>query len=480
MPGKRRRGAPGSNRSNLILVAGSLLILVGGLLMFLAGREDDANTRGASSPARNGTPAKPCPRRTVQTDGDSSRDSGAAADRNSVFRPSTRRMAATALTVAAAGAGAASPSQADAAPARSADGFVDSIGVNVHLGYSDTPYARHDIVQKKLTRLGVRYIRDHLFPDRPDMYQTFRSLAKCGIKTNLIVGDPMRRWTIGPLDSQLDLIKKENLGDAVESLEGPNEYDLQGDPNWEPVLREYQRRLYRRAKSDPDLSRYPVLGPSLVDVRSYGQLGDVSGSLDYGNIHPYPGGEQPDGQDSDLDQLSAFATRNSRSKPVQVTETGYHNGLRSASTHLPATERAAAIYMPRLFLDYYRKGVSRAYSYELIDQRPDPKRVDSEANFGLLRNDYSEKPAYTAIRRTIDLLSDPGPRFKTSALRYSVSGSKAGVKRMLLQKRDGTFYLALWRDESVWNPTDLGRQSPRPRAACGCSCRTRTSGRLQA
>jgi hypothetical protein len=109
--------------------------------------------------------------------------------------------------------------------------------------------------------------------------------------------------------------------------------------------------------------------------------------------------------------------------------------------------------MPRLFLDYYRQGVARTYSYELIDERRDPERVDSEANFGLLRNDYSEKPAYRAIRRTIDLLADPGPRFKTSALRYSVSGARSGVRRMLLQKRDGIFYLALWREESVWDTT---------------------------
>ena len=366
------------------------------------------------------------------------------------MRPSTRRIAATALTVAAAAAAAASPSQAGASTARSADGFVESIGVNVHLGYSDTAYVRHDVVQKKLTRLGVRHIRDGLFPHRPDMYQAFRSLARHGIKTDLIVGDPLRRWTIGPLSSQLDLIKKENLGDAVESLEGPNEYDIQGGKEWEPVLREYQRRFYSEVKSDPVLKRYPVLGPSLVRGPSYGGLGDVSGSLDYGNIHPYPGGERPDGQNSDLDQQLGRATKNSRSKPVQVTETGYHNGVRSASTHLPATERAAAIYMPRLFLDYYRRGVSRTYSYELLDQRPDPKRLDSEANFGLVRNDYSEKPAYTAIRRTINLLSDPGPRFKTSGLDYSISGP--GVERMLLQKRDGTFYLALWRNESVWSP----------------------------
>ena len=371
-------------------------------------------------------------------------------------RPSPRRIAATALTMAAT---AASPATAEATPARAADGFVDSIGVNVHLSYNQTPYARHDIVQRKLQRLGVRYVRDHLFPNRPDMYKAFKSLASCGIKANLIVGDPLRRWTIGSIPSQLRIISKENLGEAIESLEGPNEYDLQGDRNWVPVLRDYQRRLYSAVKASPELRRFPVIGPSVVRVVNYWRLGDVSESLDYGNIHPYPGGERPDAENSNLQQLLGFATKNSGSKPVQATEAGYHNGLRSSNAHYPATERAAGLYMPRLFLENYRQGTVRTYSYELLDQRPDRDGNDSEANFGLLRNDYSEKPAYTAVRRTIELLSDPGPRFRPGALSYQVAGADSGVKRVLLQKRDGAFYLAIWRDESVWNPQS--RQSVR-------------------
>jgi hypothetical protein len=435
--------------STLAIVVGGMLLLVAGGLLVVA--ETRQLTRPNSDQPRSArpTPAKPCPRPDVQTDDRTSRHRSGPTDSQEVGRPSARHLATTLLTAVAAGG---VPSRADAAPARPADGFVDSIGVNVHLGYNDTAYVRHDIVQKKLVRLGVRYVRDGLFPNRPDMYEAFQSLARCGIKADLIVGDPLQRWTIGPIDRQLSLIKQEKLGDAVESLEGPNEYDLQGDPNWQRTLRDYQRRLYRGVKSDPYLRRFPVLGPTVVAVPSYGQLGSVSSSLDYGNIHPYPGGEEPGGKNTDLTDELAWARKNSGSKPVQVTETGYHNGVHSSSTHLPATERAAGIYMPRLFLENYRRHVVRTYSYELLDQRPDPRRIDSEANFGLLRYDYSEKPAYAALRRTIDLLSDPGPHFKTSGLPYSLDGAGSAVQRMLLQKRDGTFYLAIWRDESVWNP----------------------------
>ena len=49
------------------------------------------------------------------------------------------------------------------------------------------------------------------------------------------------------------------------------------------------------------------------------------------------------------------------------------------------------------------------------------------------------------------LLADPGPSFRTSSLDYSIKNAPAGLRQVLLQKRDGSFYLALWRDESVWN-----------------------------
>ncbi len=362
------------------------------------------------------------------------------------MRPSLRAASATALAALAL----APAAQADTPRARPADAFVDSIGVNVHLGYTDTPYRRYDEIQKKLIRLGVRHVRDGINPGQAFVYEAWRSLASCGIKLDLIIGDPLQRHGIGPLESQLDLVKQARLQGALASIEGPNEYDIQGDPNWRPRLRDYQQRLYREVKSDPALRRIPVLGPSLVQGESRGQLGDLSGSLDFGNIHPYPSGNEPD-LDSHMDQELGMAATNSGRKPVQATETGYHNAVDSSNPHRPATERAAGTYMPRLFLDYFRRGIARTYSYELLDEFPDGDKTQLEANFGLLRNDFSEKPAYTAIRHLTELLRDPGPRFKTGALPYSLAGTPNDLRQVLLEKRDGSFYLALWREDSVWD-----------------------------
>src|SRR4051794_28615698 len=122
-----------------------------------------------------GTPGVPPPRTNVQLGpsavGSPSWVADQGAGRFPQARPpqvsrATRSLRAALLsTVVAAGTLAlAAPPEAgaDAHRARRADDFVNSVGVNVHLGYTNTPYRRHDLVQKKLRELGVRYIRDGL------------------------------------------------------------------------------------------------------------------------------------------------------------------------------------------------------------------------------------------------------------------------------------------------------------------------------
>lgn len=46
--------------------------------------------------------------------------------------------------------------------------------------------------------------------------------------------------------------------------------------------------------------------------------------------------------------------------------------------------------------------------YELVDDRNDPNLFDTEANYGLLRNNLTEKPSYVALRNIIALLIDRG------------------------------------------------------------------------
>ncbi len=346
-----------------------------------------------------------------------------------------------------------SPSPAAAVNAREADAFVDSIGVNAHTYFSDTPYvARFEEVKARLGELGVRHLRDGLAPDRPDQYERLDELAAAGIGLTLILGSPAEGGPSG-LEALLETAGSELEG--IEALEGPNEYStsLPHDPEWEQNLIAYQQALYEMAKADPTLSALPVIGPSIVHG-DQDELGNIETTLDFGNIHSYPQGSPPDKLGSAIDR----ARLNSGPKPIMATETGYHTALGWSGEHPPVSEAAQAVYTPRLFFEYFRWGIARTFSYELVDSFADPPPVDAEAHFGLLRNDLSRKPAFDALRNTIAILEDPGPRFLPGALDYALSegGTAIGVEspglhKVLLQQRDGAFYLALWRTSSVWD-----------------------------
>jgi hypothetical protein len=429
------------------LVGGGAALLAAGLLLLLVpgGDDDEPPSPAEEPPPATGDGIQAC---EEEERVDAAPAPSAAV--KSVVRRARRTLPVLVSGVVAFGAGA----QAQAAPAKRADAFVDSIGVNLHLTYSNTPYGRYKVVTDKLMELGVRHVRDGVGLGRPDVYRALRVLASCGIRTNLIVGDPQQRYGTGSLGEQLAMVKRE-LIPAVETLEGPNEYNNtteESNLDWPNTLRGYQERLYRLAEADPALSRIPRVAPSLVGPGSHDLLGDMSRFVDFGNIHPYPGGNEPDSEEHLTYHLD-LAARVAGSKPVLATETGYHNALNvRAGGHGPATEEAAGVYMPRLFLEYFRAGYARAFAYELIDQFPSENRMNPEANFGLLRNDFSEKPAFTAVERLIDLLRDPGPGFRPRPLNYSIQGGPPTLRQLLLQKRDGTHYLALWNQVSVWDP----------------------------
>jgi hypothetical protein len=232
----------------------------------------------------------------------------------------------------------------------------------------------------------------------------------------------------------------------VASVEGPNEFDLSGAVDWAPRLRAWQQELYTLVKKSPDLSGVPVIGPSLVSSASYGLLGDVSGSLDCGNLHPYAGGGLP------TEKLAAglgLAAATSGDKPVCVTEAGYHNATATTDGHLPTSETAAGAYVPRMFLDFFQAGVPRTYLYELVDEWADASNTDIERHFGLLRNDFSEKPAYRTLQRLMRLVT-PATQAAPAPLRYTAAGPR-DLRQLVLQQDAHHQVVVLWRDVVAWD-----------------------------
>lgn len=346
--------------------------------------------------------------------------------------------------------------QSQAVTAKTADSFIDTVGVNIHLHYNGTPYfyAFDEIVKPKLLESNIRHVRDGLITYRhvnrdTFFYQRVRELARGGIKFDFITAMPNH----GNPGSNYDLLDDvyEWSDRSIVTFEGINEPNIQNNSDWINITRTEHRKLWDTVQNNPLLrNNVKVIAPSPIFYGSY-ELGDMTSILDFGNGHPYPGGFCPSCRNvygQNVDTIMPEYQGTSGNKTMTVTETGYHNAVNiPGHMHRPVSELAGGKYMPRLFFEYFNRGYARTYTYEFIDEYNDTSRTDNEHNFGLLRHDGSEKPAFTALKNVLGVLKDPGPAFTPGSLRYTLGGDTNDVHQTLLQKRDGTFYLALWLEK---------------------------------
>lgn len=367
--------------------------------------------------------------------------------------------------MAGVGPATADRAQAAATPppspvqARPADHLVDALGVQLHLGYPDSPYQDVPRVAAALDELGVRHVRDNLNSNKPELYDAIEQVGALGIKFNLIMARPASWDTPQRL---VQTLATELPTGVVESLEGANEWNLSGRPDWVAELRQHQRELWEAAKAEPATRDLPILAPSLGQRQGFEELGDLGAHADLGNAHIYPGGQRPS---TFLPHLLNAQRIVVPQAPVVVTEAGYHDAMNTTSSHAPTPRHVSAAYIPRLLLEHFAAGTQRLYVYQLLDEFPDPESPDDhEAKFGLMAHDFAPKPAYGALRRLVALTSDPGPSFVPDSLAYQITRGPADLRHVLLQRRDGTFLLVLWRDVSMWDRDQRRDLAVQPRA----------------
>jgi hypothetical protein len=360
------------------------------------------------------------------------------------------------------------PSVASAAKPRDARAFVDTIGVNVHLYYGGTVYdTRYPMVKQRLRELGIRHVRDGLDPDnRQWTADRMADMAANGFKGTMINCrfPDAQNWQL-----LTHVAKRPEVRPFVEALEGVNEPDLQqggqhGGGAWWNDARGCDHWGNRTANSGYGGAPLNVptymSSPTSDRARHMGNLRSLG--VDGGNMHPYPGDLKPSGPPYYSFAQSMADIRNWNfegvSVPVIASETGYHDAINCPNcAHPPVSQAAEAIYTPRLILEYAKAGVERTFLYELVDLQPDPGRDDPGSNFGLFENDFSYKPVATALKNTIGFLDSPSASAQ-QPLGYSLSntadpdgsGTGGAVKDMLMQKADGSWWLALWQDSTVY------------------------------
>jgi hypothetical protein len=328
--------------------------------------------------------------------------------------------------------------------ASSADSFVDSIGVNVHMADIGSVYSNYPKVKSALLTLGVRHLRDGLNNSKSTaFFANHNALGELGINSIFIasIGQSPELWQSFPT----------RMNQCFEGYENANEMDDQGDSDWLSQLMGEMPALSSavRGKSNS----FPVYGPALVEQQSFSELGNVSEYFDYGNLHNYPGGHNPEapGWGSDDAWGNSYGSMawqldllkiDSPGLPWVTTETGYTNE-KSLDYYVP--HWVAATYLPRLVLHNWSWGAKRTYIYELVS--------DLGGDYGLIDSNWNPKPDFYALANLLNLLSDPGPAFKAGSLNYGIGGGDGNLRHELFQKRNGTFYLALWLGESCYDVT---------------------------
>ncbi|MGH9159636.1 MAG: hypothetical protein ACRD2X_06580, partial [Vicinamibacteraceae bacterium] len=324
---------------------------------------------------------------------------------------------------------------AGAQTVRAADRLVDSVGVNIHLHYNNTPYReRFPLVERRLMELGVRHVRDGLV-DTPwqAYYDRHNALGEAGIKGTFITSPEQSRelWIAYPA----------RMKQSFEAYEAPNEYDLKGRrDDWAPILTDTLRRL-RSLENELRATRFPLLGPSLTTAAAYAELGDVSAYYDFANLHNYYGGRHPGTRGWGRNGYGSIGwhfdlvDRYAHGKPIVSTETGYQDDP-AEENWVPAD--VAGRYTPIIILEHFRVGVVRTFLYELID-------FPKSGSWGLVESDGTPKPAFTAVKNLLTLLADPGPQLPPEDLEYTVRDDTGDLRHVALRKHDGTAFVALWR-----------------------------------
>jgi hypothetical protein len=348
-----------------------------------------------------------------------------------------------------------------------ADTFLSSLGVCTHVGQgvdAPTPSAT------ALSFAGIRNIRDDGTPAHIADWTAMH--ASSGVRMSLLTNQDIA--------STVTMATELNAAGALLDVEGPNE------PNNEPVTYEgatsssttfvpvadFQRDLYAAVKSTAALRGIPVFHSSEAGGSEPDDVGlqfltiptgagiampDGTEYADYANIHNYVCGHSQVLSDNvawnasdptlngDWDGLyveygktwnkgyAGYANADLLTLPRVTTETGWLTMGTGAITE----EQQA-----RVFLNLYLSAFTRGFSYTFIYMlRDDPV----QGYWGLFDTSYDPKTSGTYIHNLTTILADTagGAPLK---LDYVIMNEPTTVHDLLLQKKDGTFHLAVWDD----------------------------------
>ena len=367
----------------------------------------------------------------------------------------------------------------------SANDFLNSLGINIGPSRNSTVAQYAPLINY----IGVRNIRGASFNGNNATYSIQLAQAT---NTKFIWGLESG-WSGASLANDISKARQLAAAGVLLAVEGPNEPDNWtvkyngvtggGRGSWLPVG-QLQSALYSAVKADSTLKSFPVfsishnggqtdnIGLQFLSIPSGSGLAMPDGTkyADYANMHNYAiwnGAAAPTdnaawyaadtNRDGNLagqelfkgDYISTWRSRYSGYTPAQAlnlprvtTETGWvsSNGGEDNQGKL----------LVNVYLAQFKKGYKYTFIYQLRDNE------GGFANsFGIVRADYSYKPAATYIHNLTAILSDNRSIASTpGSLNYSIESESATVHDLLLRKSTGAFQLVVWDERPVGEATD--------------------------
>ncbi len=322
--------------------------------------------------------------------------------------------------------------------------FLNSIGIEAHVNFTDSKYVDVNKILSDLKYVGINLIRTASITSSMSLQGQlhYGTLAAAGIKFDLVVDG---NKAIATTMAGLDAFAAKYPG-AVAAIEGPNEVDhtpitYNGLTGAAAVVA-YQNALYSAERADPVSKGIEVYSFSL------GSGATPTGGYDAGALHVYPrSGLQP------LNYINGAMTLVPAGSASVITEFGY-SSLPSWSMGVDTATQAKQT-LNGIF-DAIKQGNQSIYLYELLDAYADPNSNLGLTHYGLFDFNGNAKPVAVALHNMSAILADSGATattFTTQSLDFSVNGLPSTGSSLLLEKSSGAFDIVVWNEPTIWNVT---------------------------
>ncbi len=323
---------------------------------------------------------------------------------------------------------------ASTAPAIRAADLVASLGVNTHIDFGGT-YANLTTVEANIKYLGVQNLRDSM--ENPSDLTSWLNVSNA---TGAKFDDYIPETSISGMSTCLAYVPQLAQEGVLNFVEGGNEEDDSYPAslgNTVAATATFQQQVYAAGQAAGLPTINMSFGSGWTAANNwhgdYDKVGDLSAYATYGNAHTYP--NYPAGApDASIQQLNADAKLAASTRAVITTEIGWDEGQGFAQADV-------AKWVLDASLDGLKDGNPKTYFYALYD--------DGSGKFGLFNADGTAKPAATALHNLTTLLADSGAAassFAADTLSYTLSGTQGTDSSMMLEKSDGSHWLALWNE----------------------------------